>query len=76
MPSSGVYEDSYSVLIYINKSVFFLKKKTFYTCKLKENQDISLERYSDVGLRGGSVVKSSGCSPRVPKFSSHQPHGG
>jgi len=58
MPPSGVSEDSYSVLIYIINKINLKKKKA--VVKYKKSW-----RWGGA-WRGGSAVKSIGCSSRGP----------
>jgi hypothetical protein len=56
-------EDNYNILLYTPHRVFILKTLT-------------VKKYTILGWRDGSVVKSTDCSCKGPEFNSQQPHGG
>jgi hypothetical protein len=44
--------------------------------RTNDNGATIFKELRSVGWKGGSAVKSTGCSSRSPEFKSQQPHGG
>ena len=60
------------ILVYLSQNTFGVLQ---FTPSLIWTKTYLLPKTFE-GKRDGSGVKSTGCSPRGPEFSSQQPHGG